>query len=103
MDDCKLYKENGCRKIISKVKVSYTSGALLCSGIVTNVSTKCMCVYTNLRFPSDCTIKLLRPSYNAINIRVRVDKYQYINRSYKLSLEVVNPPLEYINLVNKNQ
>ena len=101
MDLCKLNDENGCSKISSNLQVSYSYGSLVSSGKVTAISKRCMCVNTNIRLPLYCSIKLLRRNNNGFDIRVKVERVKYVSRIYKLSLEVINPPLDYLNIVNR--
>ena len=101
MDTCKLNNGNGCRKISSKVEVRDSSGSLVSSGNVTAISKSCMCVNTNHRIPENSTIKM-RNNKNVLEISVRIERSQYINCNYKLCVEVLNPPLDYIAFTKKH-
>ena len=102
MDTCKLNNGNGCRKISTKVEVRDSSGSLVSSGNVTAISKRCMCVNTNHRFPENSTIRLQSHKKNILELSVRVLISQYINCNYKMSIEVLNPSLDYIALANNH-
>jgi hypothetical protein len=102
MDQCKFSDENDCRKISSKIEARNSSGSLVRSGNVTAISKRCMCVNTNHRFPENSTIRLQSHKKNILELSVRVLISQYINCNYKMSIEVLNPSLDYIALANNH-
>ena len=98
---CTFKQVKDCRKTHSKAVVNFRSGALFYSGKATDISENCMCIDTHIRLPEHTLLKLLCRDKKTLDIEVRVIETHRNSGSYKTSVEVINPTLDFIYMVSR--
>lgn len=99
---CNLSEKRDCREIQMEIQARLFFGNLLSLGTSTGVSKHCMCINTKYRFPLHSWINLLFPfKKDIVNIPCKISGFSEIDSlNDTMSIEILNPPEEYLELVN---
>ena len=99
---CSLSEKRDCREMQMEIKARLFFGNLLSLGTSTEVSKHCMCIDTRYRFPLHSWINLLIPfNKDLMNIPCEISGFLEIDSLHDtMSIEILNPPEEYLELVN---
>lgn len=102
MISCSLSEKRDCREIQMEIQARLFFGNLLSLGTSTEASKHCMCINTTYRFPLHSWIHLLIPfKKDIVNIPCEVSGFEKIDGLHDtMSIEILNPPEEYLQLVN---
>jgi hypothetical protein len=91
------------KRIPVDLKIRYFCGDTACNGIVTDLSENGMFIDTTLDFPFDSNFELILPMNDeVIKISAMIKRVIKNKGAYEgMGVELVNPPENYLQLVNE--
>jgi hypothetical protein len=99
MEDCRVIR--GCKKIHAKLDAKYFFGNSLTLGNITDISKSCMCISSEYHLPLNSKVELFIPfEKKVLSVSICVDKNESINRADIMSVYILNPSREYLELVH---